>query len=310
MSSLLARAAAPCPAFTALLAALEGLAPLSLAGSWDNVGVLIAHSRPPPLASRYNVLLTNDITPAVLEHALTAFDGRPPALIVTYHPTPFSGLKRFAHDSHAARVVLTCARESIAVFSPHTSWDAAPGMLNDWLIDGVATAAGGALATSAPVKRAGGAAGEAGAGDGRVGTLRAPTTLASIIAGVKAHLQLPSVAVSLPAAHAAAGADGASAVSCVAQTLPVSTLAVCAGSGHSVLSGFTGADVWVTGEMSHHELLAAASSGVSVILTHHSKCERGFLPIVARRLEAALGGGSLEYEFLVSPVDADPLTVL
>ena len=35
---------------------------------------------------------------------------------------------------------------------------------------------------------------------------------------------------------------------------PVSTIAVCAGSGSSVLAGVP-ADLFVTGEMSHHEVL-------------------------------------------------------
>ena len=33
-----------------------------------------------------------------------------------------------------------------------------------------------------------------------------------------------------------------------------------------------------------HLLQAATFSGVAVILTHHSKCERGFLPVAASRL--------------------------
>lgn len=45
----------------------------------------------------------------------------------------------------------------------------------------------------------------------------------------------------------------------------VSTIAICAGSGGSVLLGVE-ADVYFTGEMSHHEVLAAVQSGHNVIL--------------------------------------------
>ena len=49
----------------------------------------------------------------------------------------------------------------------------------------------------------------------------------------------------------------------------VSTIAICAGSGGSMLLGVD-ADVYFTGEMSHHEVLAAMQSGHNVILCEHS----------------------------------------
>lgn len=59
----------------------------------------------------------------------------------------------------------------------------------------------------------------------------------------------------------------------------VDKIAVCAGSGGSVLRQDLAhtADVFVTGELSHHERLDANSRGISVILSGHSTSERGFL---------------------------------
>ena len=57
----------------------------------------------------------------------------------------------------------------------------------------------------------------------------------------------------------------------------VSTVAVCAGSGASVLSHAGKVDLWVTGEMGHHEALDAQENNTSVILAEHSNTERGFL---------------------------------
>jgi len=56
----------------------------------------------------------------------------------------------------------------------------------------------------------------------------------------------------------------------------ITSVAVCAGSGGSVLQGQT-VDLLVTGEMSHHQVLDAVHQGVNVILTRHSNSERGFL---------------------------------
>ena len=58
--------------------------------------------------------------------------------------------------------------------------------------------------------------------------------------------------------------------------MQVSSIAVCAGSGSSVLKGVE-ADVYITGEMSHHEVLDAVSCRRTVILCEHSNTERGYL---------------------------------
>ena len=47
-------------------------------------------------------------------------------------------------------------------------------------------------------------------------------------------------------------------------------------------------DVLLTGEMSHHEVLAANAEGKHVILSDHSNTERGYLPV----LQVNTGGGA------------------
>ena len=69
----------------------------------------------------------------------------------------------------------------------------------------------------------------------------------------------------------------------------VQTIALCAGSGASVLKGVK-ADVYLTGEMSHHDVLDAVSHGIHVILCEHSNTERGFLKVFEEKLKADLEG--------------------
>ena len=66
------------------------------------------------------------------------------------------------------------------------------------------------------------------------------------------------------------------------------------------------ADVYLTGEMSHHEVLGCNAAGASVILTDHSNTERGFLQVLRQRLQEELPG----IEVAVSKVDHDPLLVV
>lgn len=63
------------------------LAPLSLAESWDNVGLLVEPSTPKIIR---NILLTNDLTESVMGEA----ESSSVDLIYSYHPPIFAPMKR------------------------------------------------------------------------------------------------------------------------------------------------------------------------------------------------------------------------
>lgn len=67
---------------------------------------------------------------------------------------------------------------------------------------------------------------------------------------------------------------------------PITHIGVCPGSGAAMLDAAIadGCQLFVTGEMSHHQALAALRRGVSVLLAGHTNTERGYLPRLARRL--------------------------
>jgi putative NIF3 family GTP cyclohydrolase 1 type 2 len=72
-------------------------------------------------------------------------------------------------------------------------------------------------------------------------------------------------------------------------SLRILSVGICAGSGGSMLSPLRGVDLLFTGEMSHHEALAAIERGQCVITLFHSNSERGFLHAVLRdQLEKTL----------------------
>ncbi|XP_056351669.1 NIF3-like protein 1 [Oenanthe melanoleuca] len=128
-------------------------------------------------------------------------------------------------------------------------------------------------------------------GMGRLCTLSEPLSLSDIIQRVKAHLQLPHVRVALGAGRTLES--------------PVKKAALCAGSGGSVLKG-TEADLYLTGEMSHHDVLDAVANGISVILCEHSNTERGFLSELRDALAIYLQN---KINIIVSEKDRDPLQV-
>ena len=87
----------------------------------------------------------------------------------------------------------------------------------------------------------------------------------------------------------------------------IETIAVCAGSGGSLLRGCK-ADLWITGELSHHEVLDAVHSNTSVILCEHSNTERGYLSDVFREKLTTLLEHKVSID--VSEKDQDPLCVV
>lgn len=83
----------------------------------------------------------------------------------------------------------------------------------------------------------------------------------------------------------------------------MNTIALCAGSGASVLKNVP-ADLYLTGEMLHHDVLDAVHKGTNVILTNHSDSERGFLQNFAFTLSGMLNKLVMVH---VSKKDTDPL---
>ena len=265
-------------ALAKVLPVLAEIAPLELAEDWDNVGLLLEPSR---RRSVSRILLTIDLTEAVLDEAVR----ERAELVVAYHPPIFAPLRRLTGTDPKERTLLRCIERRIAVYSPHTALDAVVGGVNDWLAQGLGS---GQRRPIDPVETDadGGVTGK-----GRLVSLDRPVALATVVRRVKAHLGLARVRVARASGHAGGG--------------KVRRVALCAGAGASVLEGVD-ADVYWTGEMRHHDVLAANAAGVSVILCEHTNTERGYLDVLSARLAEAVGGG---VRLLVSRVDRDPLEV-
>jgi dinuclear metal center YbgI/SA1388 family protein len=265
-----------------LLEALELVAPLHLAEEWDNVGLLVDAPTPTPVR---RCMLTIDLTEPVLDHAIA----RDCQLVVAYHPPIFAPLGRLSAAVPKERILLRAIRAGIAVYSPHTALDAARGGVNDWLADGLGD---GERRCVAPARGPGVAAADEGTGPGRLVSLTAPIALASLVERVKRHLGLEHVRMAVAAPHAAGH--------------PVRHVALCAGAGGSVLRN-EAADVWLTGELRHHDVMDALARGTSVILCEHTNTERGYLTVLQRRLS---GERSLGVEFVIAGPDCEPLRVV
>jgi dinuclear metal center YbgI/SA1388 family protein len=357
---------------------VEKIAPLGLAQSWDNVGLLVGDPERP----LRHVLLTIDVTQAVVAEARELHTD----CILSYHPLIWDGLKRVRADDRSG-VVYELIRSGIAVFSIHTALDAVAGGVNDGLaeilgihdakplgdyveysaqenyklvvfvpvdaLDKVAKAvfAAGAgwignyshcgfhaagTGTFRPLEGARPAIGRkgklakvpefrfetivpadrvqavvaamkkahpyevpafdifklfdyaSGFGLGRIGPLAEPLRLNQVVERVKRR-------------------TGAKAVGLVGDPKRlVRTAAVCAGTCgallHQVIAA--GADLYLTGELKHHQALAAREAGLTCICLSHTASERFILKKVARQIREHAGALTVR----ISRKDADPFT--
>ena len=255
---------------------VEKLAPPALAQSWDEVGLRWGDMASPIAA----MLLTIDLTPEVLAEARA----RDVQLVLAYHPP----LWRAAGAGPLAPLAVQALTYGIAVYSSHTAWDAAAGGANDHLaaVLGLtdcrplvphlqpaaprhlhpyeAPALRLAEDTSAP---------HSGLGQGRLGSTSA--SIGELIARGKAGLQLGHLLLTLPSGQSE-------------QTRP-GRVAVVAGAGGDLWRAAhrSGAGLLVTGEVRHHDALAAAACGLAQLATLHSHSERGSLARMAAGLRSA-----------------------
>jgi dinuclear metal center YbgI/SA1388 family protein len=108
-----------------LQAALEAIAPLTLAAEWDNVGLLLGDANAP--VERVMTCLT--VTP---ESVAEAIEERV-QLIVSHHPILFRATKCLTAQTAEGRMLLDLTRGGVAVYSAHTAFDNCAGGINDLL---------------------------------------------------------------------------------------------------------------------------------------------------------------------------------
>ncbi|SCV72995.1 BQ2448_6920 [Microbotryum intermedium] len=306
------------PVLNHLLAAVERLTPLQLAGSWDNVGVMIEAPYP-----REDIKGKKQVLTCIDQEALSSAST---AVVLTYHPPIFSGLKSMTLAVPLQTSLLRLSAHGIPVVCIHTASDSSIGGVNDHIASAFTSDLRGTSRAIEESKEQ--PEGHEGCGLGRLVTLEHALDKEEVVKRIKTTLDLEHV-------QAAWSSDGAE---------NIKTIAICAGSGKfevlsrsflilpglsrphsilivdlsflrqsgsSVLSGVK-ADLYLSGEFDHHATLFCNAKGIHVILTNHSASERPWLRPFAPRLAKAMNdeAGGDEYEVLVSEADKESLSIV
>ena len=115
-----------------VVAAIDAIAPFSLASERDNVGLLVGRAD----ADVERVLVSLDVIEATIDEARSVGA----SVLVTHHPAIFRPLASVTGATPAGRRVQDLIRAGIAHVAAHTNLDAAPGGVNDALAEAVGLA--------------------------------------------------------------------------------------------------------------------------------------------------------------------------
>jgi|AGTN01.1.fsa_nt_gi dinuclear metal center protein, YbgI/SA1388 family len=236
---------------------VEGIAPRSLAYDWDNTGLLLR------CGDRVsNVLICLDATQAAADEAARSGCD----MILSHHPLLFTPLKTLDYTNASQGVLMRLVRSGISLYAAHTSFDRAPGGINDALA---------ALLGMTDVQ----AIGEEGIV--RVGSLPRPCDKAAFIARVKSALGTARM-------RATSGFEG-----------EISRVAVVGGSGgeYAAQAQRAGAQALLTGEAKHHHWLEAQAIGMLIVEAGHFETERCFADAIFGRLQSQANALQLQLGF-------------
>lgn len=215
---------------------LEEKLPKSYACEWDNDGLMCASDMD---AEVKRVLCTLDVTEDALKYAKeNGFD-----TIISHHPMVFKYLGSVIPQNHVANKVIYAIKNNINVFSFHTRFDTMPGGMNDLLaekfeLQNVRTFSDGESDT------------------GRIGELACEMPTEDFCKLVKERLGCDTLAF-------AKAKD------------TVKTIAIVGGAGKDFIKSAVkeGADVLLSGELSHSYMTEAAEMGISLVGAGHFHTE-------------------------------------
>ena len=241
-----------------ILIALQNIAPLEFAESWDNVG-LLAGNRNRDISSAMTCLT---LTSTTLEEAIQSNVH----LVICHHPIPFKPISKITDDSTTGKLLLQAIEAGIAIYSPHTAWDNAKTGINQQLADILGLEMVKPLQSFAEVSN------DDSVGVGRYGRLTSPASIQSTMKCI--HASIPKI----NARHTH------SAEHCI------SKIGIVCGSGGSLLSlvAHRGCDAMLTGEATYHQCLEAESLGIALLMIGHHASESFAMKELALQLQALL----------------------
>jgi len=238
-----------------ILNSLEQKAPLQLAESWDNVGLLIGN----PEHTVTGIIAGLDPTSDLVEEAIQAGCNT----VVTHHPVIFKPLSSIDTGTPEGALLQKILSNNISIIGCHTNFDSAEEGVSDVLGErlGLQELRPLIVPPDAP----------AGTGLGRIGTYKHGLTSIDFRKRLLKALEL----------------DGVQMTGALPET--ITTVAVCGGSGSDFakIALQQGADVYLSAEIKHSTAIWALENDFCIIDGTHYATEKPAVTLLVKQLQQA-----------------------
>jgi dinuclear metal center YbgI/SA1388 family protein len=270
---------------------MDQLAPPWLAEEWDNVGLQIGDPRLPVR----RIWIALDPSPEVVRAAC----GKDVDLLITHHPLIFQPLKSINFDTPGGAVIQMASQHHLAIFSAHTNLDIVRDGVNDVLAQRLELKHLGVLQPikadkPLPNNNVSLVEGETQHGIGRIGSLSKTTSLKSLALMVKEKLKLDFAKVTGN------------------PELQVTRVAICSGSGSSLMHTFIASDaqVYISGDFRYHDARDAEGANRGIIDIGHFPSEHLMVEALAHQLKKLLNQENLKIKVEACDLEKDPFMIL
>lgn len=276
---------------------MNRFAPPWLAEEWDNVGLQIGDLRWPVRRIWTALDPTLEVINAACKEDVD--------LLITHHPLFFRPIKSIDFHSPHGSIIKTAIQHQLAIFSAHTNLD----MVRDGVNDVLARRLGlKSIKILQPHKgeqqfKADGdmthdisrvIGNEIEHGIGRIGSLDKTRRLTSLAVIIKEKLNLNFVIV--------AGNP----------ELKISQVAICSGSGSSLMKAFlaSNAQVYISGDIHYHDARDAESANRAIIDIGHFASEHLMVEALAQQLAKILPEEEIKAAIKACTIEKDPFSIL
>ena len=269
-----------------IIKVMETMAPLRLAEEWDNVGLQVGQLDWPVRSIWVALDPLYDVVDDACRNGVD--------LLLTHHPLIFNPLRCINFDTPVGSVIQAAAGHKLAIFAAHTNFDSAADGINDLLAFSVG------LADLKVLKRGDHPCEDSATDDlqkqglGRVGELEETMELLPLALSIKKKLGLKYIKI--------AGKPD----------LPVRRVAVCSGSGSSLMKDFysSGAQVFISGDLRYHDAREVEALNLGLIDMGHFASEYLAIEVLAKRLDKILAADGKNIKVEACRLENDPFLVL
>lgn len=229
--------------------------PPEFAEEWDNVGWMVGSLE----ENLEGIVACVDPSPEALEFAVENNCN----LMLAHHPLFFESIKQLTTNSPLQGLVMDAVRKNVGIYAMHTNADSVRRGLNDIFADFLELEARVPLVKDEEAEET---------GLGRAGRLSSPVPLEELEDKVSTHPRISYFRT------VQAGAE------------EISRVALCTGSGGDLLEHkeVMEADLFISGDLKHHEVEKARMNGLNLIILDHYEMETVFLNFAQNLLEDQL----------------------